>query len=86
LSTTNPTWPDPVSNPGRHGGKPATNRLSYGAAYTETNRHVSYMYYRARTRINLHCNIRKNIYCRWLLHTFKASRDLDLQSCRFCGF
>jgi hypothetical protein len=28
LSTTNPTWPDP----GRRGGKPAINRLSYGAA------------------------------------------------------
>jgi hypothetical protein len=28
LSTTNPTWP----NPGRRGGKPATNRLSYGTA------------------------------------------------------
>jgi hypothetical protein len=32
LSTTNPTWLDPVLNPGRRGGKPATNRLSYGAA------------------------------------------------------
>jgi hypothetical protein len=32
LSTTNPTWPDPGSNPGRRGGKPATNHLSYGAA------------------------------------------------------
>jgi hypothetical protein len=31
-STTNPTWPDPGSNPSRRGGKPATNRLSYGAA------------------------------------------------------
>jgi hypothetical protein len=31
-STTNPTWPDPGSNPGRSGEKPATNRLSYGAA------------------------------------------------------
>jgi hypothetical protein len=29
--TQNPTWPDPVLNPGRRGGKPATNRLSYGA-------------------------------------------------------
>jgi phage-related protein len=28
----NPTWQDPGSNPGRRGGKPATNRLSYGAA------------------------------------------------------
>jgi hypothetical protein len=32
LSTTNPTWPDPGLNPGRHGGKGATNRLGYGAA------------------------------------------------------
>jgi hypothetical protein len=35
LSTTNLPWPDPASNPGRRGGKPATNRLSYGAAYNE---------------------------------------------------
>jgi hypothetical protein len=27
-----PTWPNPSVNPGRHSGKPATNRLSYGAA------------------------------------------------------
>jgi hypothetical protein len=32
LSTTNPTWPDLGLNPGRRGGKPATNRLSYGTA------------------------------------------------------
>jgi hypothetical protein len=32
LSTTNPTWPDLGSNPGRRGGKPATNRLSYDTA------------------------------------------------------
>jgi hypothetical protein len=29
----NPIWPDPGLNPGRRGGKPATNRLSYGAVY-----------------------------------------------------
>jgi hypothetical protein len=29
----NPTLPCPGLNPGRRGGKPATNRLSYGAAY-----------------------------------------------------
>jgi hypothetical protein len=28
----NPTWPDPGLNPGRRGGKPATNGLSHGAA------------------------------------------------------
>jgi hypothetical protein len=32
LSTTNPTRLDPRLNPGRRGGKPATNRLSSGAA------------------------------------------------------
>jgi hypothetical protein len=31
----NPTLPDPGLNPGRRRGKPATNRLSYGAADTE---------------------------------------------------
>jgi hypothetical protein len=39
LSTTNPTWPELGSNPGRRGGKPATNRLSYGTALA-----LCYMY------------------------------------------
>jgi hypothetical protein len=33
LSTTNPTWTDPGSNPGLRGGRPAANRLSHGTAY-----------------------------------------------------
>jgi hypothetical protein len=33
VSTTNPTWPELGSNPGRRGGKPETNRLSYDAAH-----------------------------------------------------
>jgi hypothetical protein len=33
LSTTNATWHDPSSNPGRRGGKLATNRLSYNTAF-----------------------------------------------------
>jgi hypothetical protein len=33
LPSTNPTWPDPGMNPGRRGGKPANNSLSYGAAF-----------------------------------------------------
>jgi hypothetical protein len=36
LSTTNPTWPDLGSNPGSRGGKPVTNRLSYGTAWKPT--------------------------------------------------
>jgi hypothetical protein len=31
----NPTWPDPCLNLGLRGGKPATNRLSYGAALAD---------------------------------------------------
>jgi hypothetical protein len=38
LSTTNPTWPDLRSNPGRRSGKPATNRLSYGTAFSIVTR------------------------------------------------
>jgi hypothetical protein len=30
LSTINPTWTDPGSNPGLRGGRPAANRLSHG--------------------------------------------------------
>jgi hypothetical protein len=33
LSTANPTWIDPGANPGLRGERPATNRLSHGAAY-----------------------------------------------------
>jgi hypothetical protein len=32
----NPTWPDAGLSPGRRCGKPATKRLSYGAASIKT--------------------------------------------------
>jgi hypothetical protein len=32
LSTTNPTWTDPGSNPGLRGERPATNHLIHGTA------------------------------------------------------
>jgi hypothetical protein len=32
LSTTNPTWTDPGSNPGLRGGRPAANRLNHSTA------------------------------------------------------
>jgi hypothetical protein len=38
--TTNPIWPDLGSNPGRRGEKPATKRLSYGAAFKLWNFHL----------------------------------------------
>jgi hypothetical protein len=34
LSTTNPTWTDPGSNPGLRGGRPATIRLKRGTTIT----------------------------------------------------
>jgi hypothetical protein len=40
LSTRNSTWLDPGLNPGRRGGKPATNRLIYDAAVWE---HVCFL-------------------------------------------
>jgi hypothetical protein len=40
LSTTNLTWPGLGSNPSCRGGKPATNRLSYGTALYLEVRHL----------------------------------------------
>jgi hypothetical protein len=36
LSTTNPTWTDPGSNPDLRGERPATNRLSHDTASTQS--------------------------------------------------
>jgi hypothetical protein len=36
LSTTNPTWTDPKSNPCLRSERPATNRLSHGTAKVNT--------------------------------------------------
>jgi hypothetical protein len=41
----NPTWPDPGLNPGRRGGKPATNRLSYGAARPARSQSLYQLHY-----------------------------------------
>jgi hypothetical protein len=43
LSTTNPTWTDPVSNPGPRGERPATNRLSLVTALTNTKTYVLWL-------------------------------------------
>ena len=37
LSTINPTWTEPGSNPGLRGERLATNRLSHGTAYRRFN-------------------------------------------------
>jgi hypothetical protein len=42
LTTRNLTWQEPASNPGRRGGKPATNCLSYGTAHLSMCSSVSH--------------------------------------------
>jgi hypothetical protein len=65
LSTTNPTWPDPGKNPGRRGGKPATNRLSYGVALLcDLYEWVIYKYYIKIILLILHRN--ENMLKFWL--------------------
>jgi hypothetical protein len=64
LSTTNPTCLDPDANPGRRGGKLATNSLSYGAAvgYYGILRQVSTMWLMVKCLFIVHRNcIHKDI-------------------------
>jgi hypothetical protein len=80
LSTTNPTWPDRGSNPGRPRGKPATNRLNYGAALEDplTRRqnpqaHLTVWDVRISWRWKLrlrYCNMR--ILVVWQLRDFRS--------------
>jgi hypothetical protein len=48
LSTTNPIWTDPGSNPALRGGRPAANRLNHGTApyvyVTENKCFVHFMF------------------------------------------
>jgi hypothetical protein len=44
ISTSNPTWTDPGSNPGLRGERPVTKRLSHGTAlhrYLKQSMHVT---------------------------------------------
>ena len=49
LSTRNPTWTDPGSNPGLRGERPATNRLSHStakwASVVEESEEKSYIFF-----------------------------------------
>jgi hypothetical protein len=78
----NPTWPDPVLNPGRRGGKPATNHLSHGAASVNALD-------RAATVIGLPQNTTdqmkgQNLHRAWITCRREKSciRDLSLESWR----
>jgi hypothetical protein len=68
LSTTNPTWPDPVANPGRRGWKPANNRFSYGAGLLKS--------------IKLSKTIRRLCMWRWFTVTRKV-RSLNKRERRW---
>jgi hypothetical protein len=58
----NPTWPDQGLNPGRRGGKPVTNRLSYGAAKRDTLNYVS-SYLKLRRKNGSACYIKRQNFC-----------------------
>jgi hypothetical protein len=70
LSTTNPTWTDPGSNPGRRGGNPATNRLSYGAAPYQSKIHLSPTWTISKRFCSVQFSIHSftSILATWLLH------------------
>jgi hypothetical protein len=56
--------PDPGSNPGRRGGKPATNRLSYGTAIKlsfvpSIEEHT--VVPEAETTLEVHFNLKSNV-------------------------
>jgi hypothetical protein len=56
----NPTWPDPDLNPGRHGAKPATNCLSYGAA-THTQLQEYWAHFVISLRVLYYVHTRKMV-------------------------
>jgi hypothetical protein len=61
LSTTNPTC-CPYANPGRRGGKPASNRLSYGTTSTACNKDIFSMHF----SFHHACYVFRPSNCPWL--------------------
>jgi hypothetical protein len=84
LSTTNPTWPDPGSNPGRRGGRPANNRLSYGAALNRTIVDIlhadlhAFLHYLDRKSLNIGAKNKTYLLSNTLsLRVLRSSRQLN---------
>jgi hypothetical protein len=77
LSTKNPTWPDPGSNPGRRGGKSVTNRLSYGAAIITTFLSVMSPFFFIFQVINACNSLGKRDVYPWLNITIGISNHLS---------
>jgi hypothetical protein len=77
LSTTNPTWPEPGSTPGRRDGKPSTDDLSYGAACLCWIRECLKRYSLARNRFL--CQTDKAL--KWIhIHILVAKRCTVLET------
>jgi hypothetical protein len=72
LSTTNPTWPDLGSNPAHHGGKLATNCLSYGTA----DIHCHFPHLR-------HTSVRDSL---WFLGSFHGGGKKNAEKCSAEGW
>jgi hypothetical protein len=84
----NPTWPDPGLNPGRRGGKPVTNHLSYGAALTIALSYNSTAHNRWLSQARYICFLgykflqfhydRLTNSCSWPIHSFTNWFTLSL--------
>jgi hypothetical protein len=66
LFATNPTWPDLGSNPGRLGGKPATNRLSYGTANANRIFTLHFLLWQTRVWWRNHIGISVTFSVKWM--------------------
>jgi hypothetical protein len=84
LSTKNPTWPDQGLNPGRRGGKPATNRFSYGASHMG-NKFMQYLCMKLEEKRShvglwptLESNIGINLLSNWVWDCEYDSPDVRL--------
>jgi hypothetical protein len=64
--------PDPDANPGRRGGKPATNRFSYGAAMIDVTEKVSY-----NMATICRCTTTQSISCNSQIKCFQTQDDTN---------
>jgi hypothetical protein len=81
LSTTNPTWLDLRSNPGRRGGKPATNHLNYGEKVGLTYNQPWHQQKKNSRKIQHWADfINFFLYCRPFCKTYDEWRAADIES------
>jgi hypothetical protein len=76
LSTTNPTWTDPGTNPGLRGGRPAANRLSHGTSLDMKLLRIHFLLQMKANSRDIYIYFRERILLQWsyincrCVHTF----------------